>query len=204
LGHNCSRRAVRGPIVFSGRTNKSLADSKSWGRALILWIAELIGLAKTARRFVSLTVLCAALLVYMSSTGFAEDARAPQAGLEKLEIVTSSGTHEFSVEVMRSEPQRERGLMFRRYLPQDRGMLFDFGGERPVMMWMKNTYLPLDMIFIARTGKVVGLAENTEPLSEKIIPSGAPAYGVLEVNAGTASRIGLKIGDRVRHPLFGK
>ena len=70
--------------------------------------------------------------------------------------------------------------MFRRYLPQDRGMLFDFDVERPVMMWMKNTYLPLDMIFIGHTGKVVGLAENTEPLSEKIIPSGAPAYGVLE------------------------
>ena len=94
--------------------------------------------------------------------------------------------------------------MFRRYLPENRGMLFDFGVERPVTMWMKNTYLPLDMIFIGWTGKVVGLAENTEPLSEKIIPSGAPARGVLEVNAGTAARIGLKIGDSVRHPLFSR
>jgi uncharacterized protein len=144
------------------------------------------------------------LLVYQDSTGFAGDALGPQGGPEKLEIITSSGTHEFSVEVMRSEPQRERGLMFRRYLPQDRGMLFDFGVERPVMMWMKNTYLPLDMIFIGRAGMVVGLTEKAEPLSEKIIPSGAPAYGVLEVNAGTAGRIGLKIGDSVRHPLFGK
>ena len=105
---------------------------------------------------------------------------------------------------MRSGPQRERGLMFRRFLPQDRGMLFDFGTERPVMMWMKNTYLPLDMIFISRAGKVSGTRQNTEPLSEKIIPSGAPAYGVLEVNAGTAARIGLRIGDDVRHPLFAK
>jgi uncharacterized membrane protein (UPF0127 family) len=64
--------------------------------------------------------------------------------------------------------------------------------------------LPLDMIFIGRTGKVVGFANDTEPLSEKIIPSGAPAYGVLEVNAGTAARIGLKIGDHVRHPVFGR
>jgi uncharacterized protein len=127
-----------------------------------------------------------------------------QSGLEKLEIVTSSGTHEFWVEVMRSEPQRERGLMFRRFLPKDRGMLFDFAIERPVMMWMKNTYLPLDMIFIARSGKVVGIAENTAPLSEKIIPSGAPACGVLEVNAGTAGRIGLRIGDTVRHPIFNR
>ena len=150
-------------------------------------------------------LLCASLVFLGAGpAAVAMDAPPPQGNLERLEIVTASGTHEFSVEVMRSEPQRERGLMFRRFLPQERGMLFDFATERPVMMWMKNTYLPLDMIFIGRAGKVVGLAENTEPLSEKIIPSGAPAYGVLEVNAGTAARIGLKIGDSVRHPLFDK
>jgi uncharacterized protein len=124
--------------------------------------------------------------------------------LEKLVIVTASGPHEFSVEVMRSGPELEHGLMFRRFLPPDRGMLFDFKTEKPVMMWMKNTYLPLDMIFIAKSGRVSGIAENTEPMSEKIIPSGAPAYGVLEVNAGTAAKIGLKVGDEVRHALFGK
>jgi uncharacterized protein len=175
------------------------------GKTSNLWIAQRMDPAKATRRIASFVALCVALLFTESPAGFAEDALAPvQAGVERLEIVTASGTHEFSVEVMRSGPQRERGLMFRRYLPQDRGMLFDFGVERPVMMWMKNTYLPLDMIFIGRAGKVVGLAENTEPLSEKIIPSGAPAYGVLEVNAGTADRIGLKIGDSVRHPLFGR
>ena len=105
---------------------------------------------------------------------------------------------------MRTEPARERGLMFRRFLAPDRGMLFDFEIERPVMMWMKNTYLPLDMVFLDRSGRVVGLAENTVPQSEKIIPSGAPAYGVLELNAGTAARIGLKIGDFARHPMFAK
>jgi uncharacterized membrane protein (UPF0127 family) len=124
--------------------------------------------------------------------------------LEKLEIVTATGTHEFSVEVMRTPAELERGLMFRRFLPLDRGMLFDFKTEKPVMMWMKNTYLPLDMIFIARSGRVVGLAENTEPFSEKIIPSGAPTYSVLEVNAGTVAKIGLKVGDEVRHPMFAK
>lgn len=125
-------------------------------------------------------------------------------GLEPLEIVTSTGSHEFLVEMARTEAQREHGLMFRRSMPPERGMLFGFESERPVMMWMKNTYLPLDMIFIGKSGKVVGLAENTEPLSEKIIPSGAPAFSVLEVNAGVAARIGLKIGDLVRHPLFAK
>jgi uncharacterized protein len=125
-------------------------------------------------------------------------------GLDALALVTANGTHEFSVEVMRTELQRQRGLMFRRFLPPERGMLFIFETERPVAMWMKNTYLPLDMIFIAKTGKVAGIAENAEPLSEKIIPSGAPAYGVLEVNAGVAAKIGLKIGDTVRYPAFGK
>jgi uncharacterized membrane protein (UPF0127 family) len=149
--------------------------------------------------------LCASLVFLCASpAALATDAPPLQGNLERLAIVTASGIHEFSVEVMRSGPQRERGLMFRRFLPQERGMLFDFATERPVMMWMKNTYLPLDMVFIGRTGKVVGLAENTEPLSEKIIPSGAPAYAVLEVNAGTAARIGLRIGDSVRHPLFDK
>jgi uncharacterized membrane protein (UPF0127 family) len=105
---------------------------------------------------------------------------------------------------MRSEKQRERGLMFRRTLPQDQGMLFIFPFEQPVAMWMKNTYLPLDLIFIAASGKVVGLAENAEPLSEKIIPSVRPVYAVLEVNAGTAARIGLRIGDTIRYSSLGK
>ena len=81
-------------------------------------------------------------------------------------------------------------------------MLFDFKREEPVSMWMKNTYLSLDMVFIDRTGRVVNIAENTEPLSERIISSGAPAFAVLELNAGAARSIGLKKGDRLRHPLF--
>jgi uncharacterized protein len=127
---------------------------------------------------------------------------AAQQGLETLQLVTASGPHELSVEVMRTAEQRQRGLMFRRFLPQNRGMLFLFEAERPVAMWMKNTYLPLDMVFIGKTGRVVGLAENVEPLSEKIIPSGAPTYAVLELNAGVAAKIGLRIGDALRYPAF--
>jgi uncharacterized protein len=168
--------------------------------------ASTAGPASLARGVLAFLGLCASLVFLCPSPAApaVDKPRPPQGNLERLEIVTASGTHEFSVEVMRSGPQRERGLMFRRFLPQDRGMLFAFETERPVMMWMKNTYLSLDMIFIGRAGKVVGLAENAEPLSEKIITSGAPAYGVLEVNAGTAARIGLRIGDSVRHPLFGE
>lgn len=125
-----------------------------------------------------------------------------EAGLEVLQIITSSGSHKFSVEVMRNDEERARGLMYRRSMPPDRGMLFDFKREEHVMMWMKNTYIPLDMVFIARTGAVVSVAQNTEPLSERTIPSGGPAYAVLELNGGTAARIGLKAGDRIEHSLF--
>lgn len=126
----------------------------------------------------------------------------PPSGFEPLDFVTTSGTHHFSVEVMRTDAQRERGLMFRRYMPPDRGMLFDFKVEQPVMMWMKNTYLPLDMVFINRNGMVTSIAANAEPLSERIIPSGGPAYAVVELNAGTAARIALKSGDQVVQAMF--
>ena len=129
-------------------------------------------------------------------------AHAQEAALESLDIITASGTHRFSVEVMRTDEQRARGLMYRRFMPEDRGMLFDFKREDIVSMWMKNTYLSLDMVFIDRTGKVVNIAENTEPLSERIIPSAAPVLAVLELHAGTARRIGLKPGDRLKHALF--
>ena len=121
----------------------------------------------------------------------------------RLAIETESGTHRFDVDVMRTNAERERGLMFRRQLGRDVGMLFDFKTPQPVAMWMKNTYLPLDMVFIGQDGRVVSVAENAEPLSERVISSGAPVRGVLEVNAGTAKRIGLKVGDLVRHPMFG-
>jgi uncharacterized membrane protein (UPF0127 family) len=122
--------------------------------------------------------------------------------LDRLEIATGSGAHVFNVEVVNDDAGRERGLMYRRFMPQDRGMLFDFKKEAPVAFWMKNTYLPLDMIFISRRGVVTNIVANAEPLSERLIPSGGPAYGVLEINAGIAGRIGLKVGDKVKHPIF--
>lgn len=127
--------------------------------------------------------------------------------LEPLTIVTNPKgaapvDHKLSVEVMRTEPERERGLMERRFLPADRGMLFQFAQEQNVMMWMKDTYIPLDMIFISATGVVTHIAENAEPMSEAIISSEGPVQGVLEVNAGYARKIGLKPGDLVRHPMF--
>lgn len=122
--------------------------------------------------------------------------------LEPLVIVTANGPQRFEVEVVREEADRARGLMFRRSLAPDRGMLFDFARVEPVSMWMKNTYLSLDMIFIRPNGTIARVAENTEPLSTRTVGSGEPVLAVLEVVAGTAKRLGIKAGDRVEHPLF--
>jgi uncharacterized membrane protein (UPF0127 family) len=122
--------------------------------------------------------------------------------LDKLEIITASGVHAFSVELASNDAEREKGLMYRRFMPPDRGMLFDFKREEPVMFWMKNTYITLDMIFISRAGVVTNIVANAEPLSERLIPSGGPCYGVLELNGGAAASIGVRPGDKVRHPIF--
>lgn len=92
--------------------------------------------------------------------------------------------------------------MFRKELPEGHGMLFDFKQEQPVAFWMHNTYIPLDMIFIAGDGRIVRIAENTQPQSDRLIPSGAPVRAVLEVIAGTASKFGIAPGDRVESPIF--
>lgn len=121
---------------------------------------------------------------------------------EPLTVVTSSGRHVFQVEVARTPDERARGLMFRRFMPQDRGMLFDFERSEPVAMWMQNTYIPLDIVFIRADGTVARVHEGAEPLSTRTIPSGEPVLSVLELNAGVAQRIALKAGDKVEHPLF--
>ena len=123
-------------------------------------------------------------------------------GLEPLTIVSSSGRHAFQVEVARTDADRAQGLMYRRSLAPDRGMLFDFERVEPVSMWMQNTYVSLDMLFIRPDGTVARVATDTEPLSTRTIPSGEPVVGVLEVAAGTAKRLGIKAGDRVEHPMF--
>jgi uncharacterized protein len=123
--------------------------------------------------------------------------------LETLAIVSPGGQRQtFQVEVARNEADRAQGLMFRRSMPADRGMLFDFGRVEPISMWMQNTYLSLDMLFIRPDGTIARIAANTEPLSTRTIPSGEPVLAVLELNAGTAARLGIKVGDRIEHPLF--
>ncbi len=130
-------------------------------------------------------------------------APAEAASFQPLEIVTKNGVQVFSVEMATTEEEKQTGLMYRKELPDGKGMLFDFNPEQEISMWMKNTYVSLDMIFIRADGRILRIAENTEPLSTKIISSRGPARAVLEVVAGTAQKYGIRPGDRVGHPLFG-
>ena len=121
---------------------------------------------------------------------------------EPLDIATSTGKHHLDVEVMRTPDEQARGLMFRQSMSDANGMLFDFGIDRPITMWMKNTYIPLDMVFINADGSVHRIEERTEPLSERTIASGAAVRAVLELNAGVARKLGIKPGDRIVHAMF--
>jgi uncharacterized membrane protein (UPF0127 family) len=115
----------------------------------------------------------------------------------RLKIETRNGPVLLDVEVADTELQREHGLMFRRQLPEDQGMIFLFGDEREITMWMKNTYIPLDMVFIGENWRIVHIARDAEPLSTDIISSVQPASRVLEILAGQAGKLGLKPGDAV-------
>lgn len=127
-----------------------------------------------------------------------------QASLEKerLVVTTASGNHAFDVEIAKTPAQQARGLMFRRTLGARNGMLFLYEEPQVVSMWMRNTYIPLDMIFIRADGKVHRVERSAEPLSERIIGSGEEVTAVLELAGGTAARIGLKPGDVVEHAHF--
>ena len=120
----------------------------------------------------------------------------------KLKIITLKGESEFDVELAVSERQQSQGLMYRRAMAINAGMLFDYGVPRHIQMWMKNTYIPLDMIFIDRQGKILNIVERTIPHSEAIVASKGPARAVLELNSGMASRLGARIGDTVIHSIF--
>jgi uncharacterized protein len=126
------------------------------------------------------------------------------AATSDLVIVGAGGAHAFKVELAVTDAEKAEGLMFRRELAADAGMLFDMGpGEHAATFWMKNTYIPLDMLFIRADGRIQNIAERTVPQSLDTVPSDGPVRAVLELNGGTAARLGIKPGDMVRHPLFG-
>ncbi|MFP6718056.1 MAG: DUF192 domain-containing protein [Alphaproteobacteria bacterium] len=117
-------------------------------------------------------------------------------------IESAAGQHHFVVEIANTHTQRQRGLMFRRELPRNTGMLFNFGKETRLAMWMKNTFIPLDMLFVNKHGTIHRIVENTTPLSLKTIPAGAPTMVVIEFNAGVTRQSGIRPGDRVIHKIF--
>ncbi|MGD9879958.1 MAG: DUF192 domain-containing protein [Reyranella sp.] len=120
-----------------------------------------------------------------------------------LVILTGGREIKFAVELALTETERARGLMFREKLGPYDGMLFDFHQEAPVSFWMKNTLIPLDMVFIAADGTIRHVHANAVPLSTDSISSEYPVRGVLEINGGSAKLLGIKPGDKVKHPIFG-
>jgi uncharacterized membrane protein (UPF0127 family) len=151
---------------------------------------------------VSRTLSTGCALVVLLLSGLAGALPATAAGVQTVEIVTKAGVRTFTVEMAENDEERATGLMYRKSLPEGQGMLFDFKQEQPVAFWMRNTYVPLDMIFIRGDGRIANIAENTEPLSERPVPSAGPVRAVLEVVAGTARKFGLAPGDQVAHPIF--
>jgi hypothetical protein len=145
-------------------------------------------------------VLSALLIASAGATAHAQLETFPKA---ELTIVGASGPHKFTVEVATSPGQMEQGLMFRQSLAPDAGMIFDYRAPSLAAMWMKNTLIPLDMLFVDQRGRIINIHERAVPGSLDPIAAAAPARAVIELNGGTAARLGLKPGDRVIFPMFG-
>ncbi len=123
--------------------------------------------------------------------------------LQPLSIKTEAGAVSFEVEIADTPATRRTGLMYRKYLPPDRGMLFLFDQPELASFWMKNTEIPLDIMFISETGRIEKIAENTEPFSMDHIRSDGDVAAVLEINGGLSEKLGIAVGDFVQHPFFG-
>jgi uncharacterized membrane protein (UPF0127 family) len=144
--------------------------------------------------FAALAVLVGALLMTAASVD------AAKLRVEPVVLVSEGARHTINAEIADTPGSRSSGLMFRRSLDDDAGMLFIYDAPQNITMWMKNTYISLDMIFADAKGTIIRIARRTEPFSLDIIEAGGPAKVVLEVPAGTAQRLKLKRGDRLEHP----
>ena len=152
----------------------------------------------------SLASLPAAALLAGHGEARAQTGPQPKLPQERLVIVSRDGTrHEFQVEMAVSPEHQTVGLMFRERVGPEEGMLFDWGAPRESSMWMRNTLVPLDMLFIAADGRIHRIAERTVPHSLAPVDSRGPVRATLELAGGTAERLGLRVGDRVLHRIFG-
>jgi uncharacterized protein len=152
----------------------------------------------TRRVLFVLPVLLAIVLL-----GRAGDAQSQANAGAVVTVVSANGKHRFNVELAETPVQQEQGLMFRRELAPDAGMLFDFKHPTMATMWMRNTLIPLDMLFVDAQGRIVNIHERAVPQSDDTIAAAAPVRAVIELNGGTAARLGIKPGDRVLFPIFG-
>ena len=151
-----------------------------------------------------LLVVLSGATVALALLARAQTGPQPELPKEKLVIVTHDGQrHEFNVEMALTGQQQTTGLMFRPSVPADGGMLFDWGKERDTQMWMKNTITSLDMLFINSDGTIRAIAEHTVPQSLATIASNGPIRAALELAAGTAERLDIRVGDKVLQPIFG-
>lgn len=152
-----------------------------------------------ARRFLPirchiLRLFAVATLVLACALG---NALAVRAEMTNLTIETETALHKFTVEVMRTPGERAKGLMHRKHLADDHGMIFDFGDTVIARMWMKNTFIPLDMLFIRPNGKITNIARNTVPHSTEILSSDGKVRYVLEINGGLSAKLGISAGDQI-------
>lgn len=173
------------------------------------FIREITGFVKEIPAFVKenfvMKALFAGLLFLMSAMvgrAYCEEPMRLPVDATQLVIITATGKVSYDVEVAKTPEQNEAGLMYRTDLPSDRAMLFVFPEKQIVTMWMANTPLPLDMIFLDDRGVIVSITENTIPYSTKIVSSHVFAKFTIEVNAGEVQKNRIKIGDRVFHPAI--
>jgi uncharacterized membrane protein (UPF0127 family) len=154
---------------------------------------------RAAQRAVLFCLLLAVLVAMMGAVSAQSEMKMRR---DTLILYTASGTHRIDIEVAESDREKSYGLMFRRSLGDSEGMLFPYPSAGEITMWMRNTFISLDMIFIRADGIVHRIATDTEPHSERIVASDGDVTGVLEMKAGSARRVGLKVGDRVEYAHF--
>ena len=155
------------------------------------------------RRIVFFAALAAAVILFASPHAWSQQSLLTDFKHDELTIMAADGAHKFQIELATDDAHREQGLMFRRQMPPDAGMLFIYDRTQPVAMWMKNTDLPLDMLFIGPDGHIVNIRQRAVPYSQEVIPSAGPVKAVLELNGGVVSRLGIKSGDLVKGPGLG-
>ena len=199
-------RFHQGSLLRASRNKRSLHNQILRFSLILFMISwHRIPMMFTFNRIVAVFLCSVSLLLFVGhSQSLAQAVPQQLLPLEELTVQTGAGSFRFEIEIADTPLERQIGLMNRKSMPLNHGMLFDFQRTRVIEMWMKNTFIPLDMVFVKADGIVTHIERNTTPHSLQIISSQQPASHVLELNAGIANQIGLKPGHKLNHPLFTK